>query len=42
MRIKAAVCYAADRRLVVEEVELDQPQAGEALVRITASSICHT
>jgi len=42
MRIKAAICYSADQTLSVEEVELDSPQAGEVLVRIVATSVCHT
>jgi S-(hydroxymethyl)glutathione dehydrogenase/alcohol dehydrogenase len=40
--MKAAVCYAFGEPLVVEEIELDPPQAGEARVRIAATAVCHS
>jgi S-(hydroxymethyl)glutathione dehydrogenase / alcohol dehydrogenase len=40
--MKAAVCYAFGQPLVVEEVELDPPQAGEVHVRLVATGICHS
>lgn len=40
--MKAAVCYAFGRPLVIDEVELDPPQEGEVKVRIAASAICHS
>ena len=42
MRVRAAVAYEAGKPLVVEEVELDGPKAGEVLVEIKATGICHT
>ena len=42
MRTRAAVAYAAGQPLVVEDVELDGPRAGEVLVEIRASGVCHT
>src|SRR5512143_2134512 len=42
MRTRAAVAYEAGKPLVVEEVELDGPKAGEVLVEIKASGVCHT
>ena len=33
MKTKAAVCYQPNTPLVVEELELDPPKAGEVLVR---------
>ncbi|NIR33125.1 MAG: alcohol dehydrogenase catalytic domain-containing protein, partial [Desulfuromonadales bacterium] len=42
MRIKAAVLHAAREPLAVEEVELDPPRAGEVLVKVAATGICHT
>ena len=42
MRITAAVTKAKGERFVLEEVELDEPQNGEILLRIVASGICHT
>lgn len=40
--MKAAVCYAFGQPLVVEEVEIDLPQAGEVKVRLAACGICHS
>jgi S-(hydroxymethyl)glutathione dehydrogenase/alcohol dehydrogenase len=42
MKIKAAVAWAARQPLSVEEVELQGPRAGEVLVRVVASGVCHT
>lgn len=42
MKTKAAVCYEPNTPLKVEEVELDEPQVNEVLVRITATGVCHT
>ncbi len=40
--MKAAVCYAFGQPLVVEEIEIDPPEAGEVCVRMTAVAICHS
>src|SRR5438045_6703410 len=42
MKTRAAVAYAAGKPLVVEEVDLEGPRAGEVLVEIKATGICHT
>ena len=42
MKTKAAVAYQAGAPLVIEEVELEGPRAGEVLVEIKATGICHT
>ncbi len=42
MRMKAAVFYGVGKPLVVEEVELDPPKAGEVLVKMVATGICHS
>jgi S-(hydroxymethyl)glutathione dehydrogenase/alcohol dehydrogenase len=42
MRTRAAVAYQAGQPLVVEEVELEGPRAGEVLVEIKATGVCHT
>src|SRR6478736_6128945 len=42
MKTRAAVAYAAGKPLVIEEVELEGPKAGEVLVEIKATGICHT
>ena len=40
--MKAAVCYEFGKPLVVEEVRLDPPQAGEVKAKIVACAICHS
>ncbi len=40
--MKAAVLYDYDTPLVVEEVELDGPKAGEVLVKTAAAGICRS
>ncbi|MFQ5873067.1 MAG: Zn-dependent alcohol dehydrogenase [Dehalococcoidia bacterium] len=40
--MKAAVLYEYNSPLVVEEVELDDPKAGEVLVEIGAAGICRS
>ena len=42
MKVKAAVAYEANKPLVVEEVDLEGPKAGEVLVQLAATGICHT
>ena len=42
MRTRAAVAYEAGKPLVIEEVELEGPRAGEVLVEIKATGVCHT
>jgi S-(hydroxymethyl)glutathione dehydrogenase / alcohol dehydrogenase len=42
MRIRAALLEEFGAPLEVREVELDEPRAGEALVRLEACGVCHT
>ncbi len=42
MKTQAAVAYEAGKPLVIEEVELAGPKAGEVLVEIKATGVCHT
>ena len=42
MKIRAAVLEEFGQPLVVQEVELAEPKAGEALVRLEACGVCHT
>src|SRR6195952_4333779 len=42
MRMRAAVLEEFGAPLVVQEVELAEPRAGEVLVRLEACSVCHT
>jgi len=42
MKTRAAVAYAPGQPLVIEQVDLEGPKAGEVLVEIKATGVCHT
>ncbi|MGZ4482088.1 MAG: alcohol dehydrogenase catalytic domain-containing protein [Gaiellales bacterium] len=42
MRIRAAVLEQFGEPLVVQQLDLAEPRAGEALVRLVACGVCHT
>ncbi len=42
MKVKAAVARSAGQPLTIETVELEGPRAGEVLVEIKATGVCHT
>lgn len=42
MKTRAAVAWEAKRPLEIEEIDLEGPKAGEVLVRIVATGVCHT
>ena len=42
MKSRAAVAFAAGKPLEIAEVDLEGPRAGEVLVEIKATGICHT
>ena len=42
MKTRAAVAWAAGQPLTIEEVDLEGPKAGEVLVEVKATGICHT
>jgi len=42
MDVRAAVAFAPGKPLEVADVKLDGPRAGEVLVEIKATGICHT
>jgi S-(hydroxymethyl)glutathione dehydrogenase/alcohol dehydrogenase len=42
MKTRAAVAFEAGKPLQIEEVELAGPRAGEVLVEIKATGVCHT
>ena len=42
MQVRAAVAWQAGEPLALETVELEGPKAGEVLVEIKATGICHT
>ena len=42
MKTKAAIAYAAGKPLEVVTLDLEGPKAGEVLIEIRASGVCHT
>jgi S-(hydroxymethyl)glutathione dehydrogenase/alcohol dehydrogenase len=42
MRVRAAVLEEFGQPLAVQELELEEPHAGEVLVRLVACGVCHT
>ena len=42
MKTRAAVAFEAKKPLEIVEVDLEGPKAGEVLVEIMATGICHT
>ena len=42
MKVRAAVAHAAGQPLSIETVDLEGPRAGEVLVEIKATGVCHT
>ncbi|MCP6760591.1 MAG: S-(hydroxymethyl)glutathione dehydrogenase/class III alcohol dehydrogenase [Fischerella sp. CENA71] len=42
MEVKAAVAYEPGKPLTIETVRLEGPKAGEVMVEIKASGVCHT
>ncbi|ROO25715.1 S-(hydroxymethyl)glutathione dehydrogenase/class III alcohol dehydrogenase [Salinisphaera orenii] len=42
MKSRAAIAWEAGKPLSVEEIDVEGPKKGEALVRIVATGVCHT
>jgi D-arabinose 1-dehydrogenase-like Zn-dependent alcohol dehydrogenase len=42
MRSHAAIRYEYGRPWTIEECELDRPRAGEVLLRLAATGLCHS
>ena len=42
IKTRAAVAWKAGQPLVIEQVDLQPPQAGEVLVQLVATGVCHT
>ncbi|MEM1308892.1 MAG: S-(hydroxymethyl)glutathione dehydrogenase/class III alcohol dehydrogenase [Cyanobacteria bacterium P01_H01_bin.153] len=42
MKTRAAIAWEAGKPLAIEEVDLEGPKAGEVLVRVVATGVCHT
>lgn len=40
--MKAAVLYAPNQPLVIEDIEIDEPQANEVLIKTAATGVCHS
>ena len=40
--MKAAVLYAPNQPLQIEDVEVDEPQANEVLIKTSATGVCHS
>lgn len=40
--MKAAVMYGVNQPLAIEDIDVDEPQAGEVLVKTSASGVCHS
>ncbi len=42
MKTRAAIAWEPSRPLEIEEIDLEGPKAGEVLIRIATTSLCHT
>lgn len=42
MKSRAAIAFEAGKELEIDEVELSGPKAGEVLIQLVASGVCHT
>ncbi|XP_015231812.1 PREDICTED: alcohol dehydrogenase 1 [Cyprinodon variegatus] len=42
IKCKAAVAWEPNKPLVIEEIEVDPPQANEVRIKIVATGVCHT
>ena len=42
IKTRAAVAWAPNEPLKIEQLDLMPPQKGEVLVRIVATGVCHT
>lgn len=42
MKARAAVAWEANKPLSIEEIDVQGPKAGEVLVRMVATGVCHT
>ena len=42
METRAAIAFEAGKPLAIETVQLEGPKAGECLVEIKATGVCHT
>ena len=40
--MKAAVLHGVDQPLLIEDIDIDEPRAGEVLVKTSATGVCHS
>ena len=40
MKVKAAIAMEAEKPLIIDEIDLEGPRAGEVLVRLRATGVC--
>ena len=42
MKAKAGICYEEGKPFTIEEIDVDEPKAGEVLIKMVASGLCHS
>jgi len=42
MKSRAAIAFEAGKPLVIDEIDVQEPRAGEVLVKLAATGVCHT
>jgi S-(hydroxymethyl)glutathione dehydrogenase/alcohol dehydrogenase len=42
VKVKAAICWEPRKPLAIDEIDVERPKAGECLVRLVATGVCHT
>jgi S-(hydroxymethyl)glutathione dehydrogenase/alcohol dehydrogenase len=42
MKVKAAICWEPQKPLAIDQIDIEGPMAGECLVRLLATGVCHT
>ncbi len=42
MKVKAAIAVEAGKPLIVDEIDIEGPRAGECLIKLAATGVCHT
>jgi len=42
MKSKAAIFEGIGKPLVIDEIDVDDPKAGEVMIRLEATGLCHT
>src|SRR6185295_10520542 len=42
MKVRAAICWQPGAPLAIDEIDVEGPRAGECLVHLKATGVCHT